>query len=278
MIATLVGFTPEQRAFVLALCRINPQGDYPAAEVRVLAEQIVGHRFGRGSLPNAALKALSSAGLIRFVTKGTEAGKTSILRLTPQFQQDVLEPFVKETVRTLDAVLTAYYRKPPAEIYSELGSTDKFVKGKALEAYAVHIMRLLGLRFVGWRKRAPETTAQAEVDVIMTGLIGGLPSRWQIQCKNTPKDQVNLEDVAKEVGLLPVTKASHIMVLANGGFTRDAERYAFEVMRHSSVFIFLLGVSDFERVHKHPGELPVILRSKAESIADLRRGSTMWDL
>src|SRR5207245_7788187 len=29
-IATLVSFTPEQRAFALALCRINPLGEYPA--------------------------------------------------------------------------------------------------------------------------------------------------------------------------------------------------------------------------------------------------------
>ena len=276
-IATLVGFTEEQRAFAIALCRINPTGDYPAAEVRNLAEQIVGHRFARESLPNVVLEPLKRAGLIEYETKGTGGGKTSVLRTTSKFNAEVLEPFIEHAVQSLDAQLTAYYRKPPATIYSELGSADTYVRGMALEAYAVHIMRLLGLRFVGWRKRAQETTGRAEIDVVLTGTIGGLPSRWQVQCKNKPSGQVNLEDVAKEVGLLPLTKATHVMVLANARFTADARTYAREIMRHTSVFIFLLDVNDFERIRKSPGELPLILREQAEQASVLRRGTTMWD-
>lgn len=43
-IAALAGLTSDQRAFVSALCRIEPQGPYPASEVRDLAEVI--RRFG----------------------------------------------------------------------------------------------------------------------------------------------------------------------------------------------------------------------------------------
>jgi hypothetical protein len=188
----------------------------------------------------------------------------------------VLAPFIERAVATLDEALTAYYVKPPTQIYAELQSTDTFIKGVALEAYAIHIMRLLGLRFVGWRKRAQDTTGRAEIDVVLTGLIGGLPSRWQIQCKNTPAGHVSLEDVAKEVGLLPLTKATHVLVLANARFTEDAVRYAHEVMRQTSVFIFLLDRDDFERVRKSPGELPVILRAKAEEASAMRRGTSIW--
>ena len=276
-IAALVGFTPEQQAFALALCRINPEGEYSAAEIRNLAEQIVGHRFARESLPQVALEPLKRIGLIEYNTKGTKGGKTSTLRTTEKFRAAILGPFIETAVASLDPTLTAYYTKPPAEIYAELQSSDTFVKGVALEAYAVHIMRLLGLRFVGWRKRAQDTTGRAEIDVILTGLIGGLPSRWQVQCKNTPSGTVDLEDVAKEIGLLPITKATHVLLLANARFSADAIRYAQEIMRHTSAFIFLLDRADFDRIRKSPGELPLILRAKAEEVADLRRGTTLWD-
>lgn len=120
---------------------------------------------------------------------------------------------------------------------------------------------MMGFRFVGWRKRA-KATGGAELDVVMTGLIAGLPTYWQIQCKNTPKGSVDIEDVAKEVGLAPVTKASHILILANCKFTDDAVRYAQEVMRETALVIFLLDSDDFERIKKSPGDLPLILKAK----------------
>lgn len=275
-IAALVGMTPEQQAFLLALCRINPSGQHPAAEVRNLAETILGRRFARASLPKAVLDELKSAGLIDYTTKGTRGGKTATLRTTPQFRKDVLEPFVEHAIKDLDAVLTDYYRKSPAEIYAQLESSNTATKGRALEAYAVHIMRLMGLRFVAWRKRAKDSTGQAEVDVVMAGLVGGLPTRWQVQCKNTPSGRVSLEDVAKEVGLLPITKATHLMVVANCLFTGDAKTYANEVMRNNPVMIFLLEKKDFEVVRNSPGSFPLILQAKAEQISQLRRGESMW--
>jgi hypothetical protein len=274
-IAALVGLTDEQRAFAIALCRINPPGDYKAAEVRKLAETIVGHPLARGSAPNNFLKPLEKMGFITWKSGGTGGGKTATLKTTATFKKEVLEPFLETTVKSLDAALTAYYRKDPADTYKELASTDTGVKGRALEAYAVHVMRHLGLRFLFWRKRA--TDNPAEIDVVMTGMLGGMPTRWQIQCKNTPTGKVDLEDVAKEVGLLPLTKATHIMVIANCGFTGDAQRYATEVMRQSPTTIYLLDKADFARIRKSPGEIGEVLREKSAEAAAIRRGQTMWD-
>lgn len=274
--AILAGFTPEQLAFTDALCQINPSNWYPAADVRDLAESIYGVRLGRSSLPKDVLEPLSRSGLIEYRTKGTTGGKTSELKVADVFNAEVLEPFVRRTVRTLDPALTAYYKTRPEDIYAGLESQDKYVKGQALEAYAIHIMRLLGLRFVAWRKRATDTTGRAEIDVLFTGLLGAIPTLWQVQCKNTPSGKVDLEDVAKEVGLVPVTQATHVLVIANTQFTDDATRFAFRVMRSSPLTIFLLDKSDFDQIKQSPGSLGRILRVKAEEVLSGRTQASTW--
>src|SRR5205823_5078512 len=187
------------------------------------------------SLPKEYLEPLKVAGLIEYKSGGTRGGKSALLRSTPLFNREVLATFVTRTTRDLDAAVAGYYRKRPEDIYAEMKSSNTFKKGQALEAYAIYLMRLLGLRFLHWRKRAKDTTGRAEVDAVFSGVIGAVPTRWQVQCKNTPKGRVDLEDVAKEVGLLPITQATHILLVANSRITKDAREYAAQVMYWSPV-------------------------------------------
>lgn len=269
-IAALVGLNDDQLAFVEALCRLNPSGPVRGADVRAMAESLRGRVLDRGNLPNVFLDPLKRAGLIDFQTRGTQGGKSATLWTTAAFRRDVLEPFITDTVKTLDAPLTAYFTKRPADIYADLRSSDTFTKGQALEAFAVFVMRLLGLRFAAWRKRARDTTGRAEIDVLMTGLSGVLPALWQIQCKNTPAGQVSLEDVAKEVGLLPITKATHILLLANCPVSGDARDYATKIMQDSATIIFLLDRADFARIEANHAEIFAILRAQADEITAIR--------
>lgn len=277
MIAAIASFNKEQIAYVKALYRLNPQlGEWiAAADVRDIAETTLDVRFGRASLPKEVLHPLEEAGLIEVDSGGTRSGKTSRLRITEKFKTDVLGPFLQNTLADLNRVLTAYYRERPEDIYQALNSEDKYTRGKALEAYTVHVMRLLGLRFQGWRRRAPET-GYSEVDVLMVGTFGGLPTTWQVQCKNTPSSSIRLEDIAKEVGLLPLTHATHILVVANASFTADARKFAKEVMMKSSVTIFLLDESDFAAIKETPADLTRILRAQAETVRDLRLRAPLW--
>jgi site-specific DNA-methyltransferase (cytosine-N4-specific) len=275
-IAGLVGLNDEQQAFALALCRINPSGPCSAADVRDMAEQILGRLIPRDSLPKRVLSALRDLGHIEYTTGGTAGGKATQIRTTEKFKRDVLEDFIRSAVRSLDPVLTKYFATTPTDIYTDLGSANKVLRGKALEAYAIHIMRLMGFHFVGWRKRAADTTGQAEVDVVMRGLFGNSPTRWQVQCKNTPGSRVDLEDLSKEVGLVALTNATHVLVIANAPYTKDARTYAAEIMRATPLTIFLLDAHDFEKVRKSPGALAAILRSKSEALAGLKRKTTMW--
>jgi Restriction endonuclease len=134
----------------------------------------------------------------------------------------------------------------------------------------VIIMRLLGLRFVQWRQRGTETGG-AEIDVVLSGLMGAVPTRWQVQCKNTPSAKIGVEDVAKEVGLTPITKAT-ILMLSTSGFSKDAQVFADETMRNSSLSIFLLGKEEFESILETQGTALVsILRGESNRILSLQR-------
>ena len=137
-------------------------------------------------------------------------------------------------------------------------------------------MRLLGLRLVEWRKRAPQTTGQAEIDALMAGVIGGVATMWQVQCKNTPGSKVDLEDIAKEVGLVAITHATHILFAANCQFTRDARTFARAVMESSSLSIYLLDESDFEAIKSSPATIGAIIARQSEAIVQGRLHSPTW--
>ena len=265
-IAALAGLTPAQVAFVEGLCALEPKDWVPANEVRDWAEACRGVTIGRGSLPKEVLITLRNAGLIEYQTRGTGGGKSSRLRTTGRFDKEVLGPFVRNAIRDLDPTLSAYYRKRPEDIFEDLESSDPDTKGKALEAFTILVMRMLGLRFVGWRKRAA-----AEIDALLEGVLGPVATRWQIQCKNTPSSAVRLEDIAKEVGLLPITGATHLLFIANASFSNDAVEYARAVSKRTAVGIYLLDQGDFNALRESPMSIARLLRVRAEEMLDAER-------
>ena len=275
-IAALVGLDDSQQAFVEALCRIEPDGWYPAADVRDLTETIMGGRVDRANMPKAFLQPLQGAGLIEYETGGTSGGKTSLLRTTDHFDAKVLRPFIVRTIKHLDPSLIAYYRRRPTDIRDDLTSTDRNIKGEALEALAIWVMRLLGLRFVAWRKRAADETAHAEVDVLLAGTLGNVPTRWQVQCKNTPSGRVSLEDIAKEIGISLVTKATVVLIFANCPVTTPARNYAQEVMKHTALTVMILDRDDLNEIIDSPGRIATVLRREAHKVANIPRYGADW--
>jgi hypothetical protein len=167
-ITALVSLTDEQRAFALALARRHPApGEWIQADViRDAAEATAGVRIGRASLPNAVLRPLQVAGFIDFQTGGTQSGKPSRLRATDRFDAEVLVPFLEHTASLLDPSLTEYLRRRPEDIRLSLDSRSKNIAGQALEAFAIQVMRTLGLAFEAWQRRAADT-GWGEVDVLL---------------------------------------------------------------------------------------------------------------
>ena len=112
--------------------------------------------------------------------------------------------------------------------------------GLALEALAFKLMRLLDMTYVATRLRGA-ATGGAEVDLIFESA-RLVFSRWQIQCKNTPR--VSLDDVAKEVGLTHFLKSNVIVVATTGEIGSEARRYADRIMVDSNLCMVLVNGQD----------------------------------
>ena len=274
----LSDFEPLQREFILALCRLNPTDWVKAAEVRNYVEQSSdrGTHFPRSNT-RTYIEPLEKAGLIEFESGGTAAGKSIQLRTTPLFNNEILEPFLDATATNLnlDAATTRYFRMQPQDIFADLSSNSKYRKGVALEALAVYVMRLLGLRLRGWRKRAAETGG-AEIDALMAGTLGAVATKWQVQCKNTPGSAVRLEDIAKEVGLVGLTGVTHLLFLTTGRYTQDALKYAHRTMQTSSLSIYLMDNKDIDRIQENPSTLANLLMEKSEAIQNQWLNRPAW--
>jgi len=144
-----------------------------------------------------------------------------------------------------------------------LGDPDKHIKGKALELLAIWIIRLLGLRFSKWRLRSFQATGGAEVDVTAAS-DKIVYSRWQMQCKNTKK--VDVDVIAKEVGLTFLTHAGIIAVVTTGKFTGDAVNYASQVTDNSHYYVILLDEDDIQRIVEDRTKIIEILNIKARRV------------
>lgn len=267
-VGILAALTPEQQAFALALARMNPEGEVAAADVRALAEAQSGLKLDRSSLPKRFLDPLKEAGLIDYESGGTRGGKSARLRTTEQFRAEVIEPFMTTTVSSLDPEAAHYFRNRPEDIRADLDSAEPYTKGFALEAFAIYVMRLLGLRFVGWRRRAKGT---GEVDVLLSGMHAFVAGVWQVQCKNTPGGTVGIRDLASEVGIALATGATHILVITRGGYSPDALAHARTINRDTPLSVYLLDGHDFNRILTHGSALGGILTIKGTVIERLKR-------
>ena len=148
-------------------------------------------------------------------------------------------------------------------VINDLEHSDKHIKGKALELLAIWMIRLTGLRFSQWRLRSYQSTGGGEVDVLAAS-DRFVYSRWQIQCKNTKK--VDVDVLAKEIGITFVTGADVVMVVTTGQFTRDALQYASRMMEVSRYYMILLQKEDIESIKEDKTNIIKILDKQARRV------------
>lgn len=250
-IEALLQLSPEQTAFLKTIANSFPEQTIPSNQVERLATATYGVKFNEKMLPSTVLYPLEKAGFIT-LTRGTKASgrgaKPFMIATTKKFDDEVLLPLLEQSERLLNLELRKFMRKPLKDILKELQHKDKHIKGLALEALAIKIMRLVDLDYVKTRLRGTRTGG-AEVDVIFQSTRLSY-CRWQVQCKNT--SSVSLDDVAKEVGLTHVLKSNVIVMITTGEIGVDARHYADSIMRDSNLCIIMVNKQDIEAIKENP--------------------------
>jgi site-specific DNA-methyltransferase (cytosine-N4-specific) len=264
LIDKLHELTLEQRFFMLSMLSLAVTDFVPSNNIAKHTRSVYSVRLTSKNLVKDILEPLEESGLIetRKTTTGRGA-KPHDIKIAEKGKNDLLLPML-ENLAEITEMTSADLNRPFEDIVSDLDHADKYVRGIALELFAVWIIRLLGLRFSKWRLRSFQATGGAEVDV-MAASDKIVYSRWQMQCKNT-KSKVTVDTVAKEVGLNFLTQADVIALITTGGFTGDAINYASQVTDNSRYYVILLDGEDIKRIVADRTKIVDILNVKARRV------------
>lgn len=240
---------PQQYYFLRTLCNIASDDFQQAAYVRKLATATYGISFTESSFSQTVIMPLQEEGLIE-VQRATagHGARTPSVKLTDLSKKEIVLPLLKQLENVAGNELSEHLKKPLKELRKDLDSKDTYLKGLALEAFAINVMRMIGLDFLKTRLSGRETGG-AEVDALFesTQL---LYTRWQVQCKNTGK--VSLDQVAKEVGLSHVLKTNAIVIMTTGTISEKARAYATAIMKTMNLCIIMLEGKDVDIIIEEP--------------------------
>ncbi|MEH1887109.1 restriction endonuclease [Nostoc sp.] len=256
----LYTLTPGQKHFLLSLLNLDVKELIPANKVAQHTRSIYKLKLTTKNLVKDVIEPLATLGLIETEkTTGGRGAKPNKVRLTSKAQSELLAPLLK-SIANETRLSEIELNRTFDDVVNELNHPDKHIKGKALELLAVWMIRLTSLRFTKWRSRE---NGKGEVDVLAAS-DRFVYSRWQIQCKNTNK--VDIDVLAKEIGLTFVTGADVVMVVTTGEFTRDAYQYAYRMMEVSRYYMILLQKDDIEAIKRDKTNIVEIFDRKARRV------------
>lgn len=261
-VEALAGFTEPQQAFLKTLANLGGAGPFASNDIEKLATATYGVHFNEKMLPKQVLYPLAKAGFIT-LTRGTKqvgrGAKPFLVRPTAKMHAEVLAPLLAQLERQTTSDLRPLLRKPMQQVLDELNAPDSHTRGLALEALAFKLMRLLDMDYVATRLRGA-ATGGAEVDLVFQSA-RLVFSRWQVQCKNTAR--VNLDDVAKEVGLTKLLKSNVIVVVSTGEIGSSARGYANRVMADSNLCLVFINGNDLAQIAQRPATIVDVFRREA---------------
>lgn len=261
VIDELYTLLPEQKHFLLSLVSLDVQEFTPSNTIAKHTRSVYKIRLTTKNLVKDILEPLEQLGLIE--TQKTTIGrgaKLHLVKLTEKACNEILQPLI-QNLASVTELTSADLNRSFESVVSDLNSTDKHIRGIALELLAVWIIRLLGLRFSRWRLRHWQATGGGEVDVLAAS-DKIIYNRWQIQCKNQ-QSRVGVDVIAKEVGLTFLTKADVVMVITTSKFASDAVNYANQVNDVSRYYVILLEGDDIQRIVQDKTRVVDILNLKA---------------
>ena len=249
----------NQKCFMLSLLSLNSKEFTSSSEIAKHSRNIYNAKISTKNIVKDVLEILEEKNLIQSekITQGRGA-KPNKVKLSEIAVNKLLMPFL-ENVQNLTSLSEIELNRSFSDVVSDLNHPDKHVKGKALELLAIWLIRLIGIKFVKWRKRDYQT-GMGEIDVLAAS-DQYIYSRWQIQCKNTSK--VDVDVLAKEIGMTFVTKADVVMVVTTGKFSKDAITYSYKMMNESRYYMILIDENDIREIIKNPVSIVDILNRQA---------------
>lgn len=266
-IKVLRGLTREQACFIKALCNTGSDDYQNASKIRDLATASYYVDFPAKNFANAIIKPLEDKKLIeKKPSASSHGGNSSEIKLESTVKAEVLAPVLEQIEIIAGKEVIQYCQKSLEDLRTEIDSTDTHVKGLALEAFAIKMMRIINLDFIGTRVKGSETGG-AEVDVLFDTTRLNY-SRWQVQCKNTPK--VSIDQVAKEVGLSHVLKTNVIVILTTGKATSTAKEYATTIMREMNLCIIFIEADDIDEILSSPASIVDVLNRESQKAKQIK--------
>ncbi|MCL1469159.1 DNA methyltransferase [Argonema antarcticum] len=254
--------TSEQKYFLLAMLQMSIIELTKWNDIANYAVSVYKVRFPSKSFVKDIIQPLVEVGLIETEkTTGGRGAKPNLVKLTEKAQRELLSKLL-ESIADITEISQTELNRSFEDVVNDLDHADKHIKGKALELLAIWMIRLTSLRFTKWRKRDYET-GQGEVDVLAAS-DRFVYHRWQIQCKNTKR--VDVEVLAKEVGMTFVTGADVVMIVTTGEFTRDAFQYAYRMMEVSRYYMVLIQKEDIEAIKEDRTNIIKILDRRARRV------------
>ena len=248
------------KCFIRALCNTDYDEYQSATKIRDLAKASYNVDFPAKNFAAAIIKPLEEKKLIeKKPSAGTHGGNASEIKLVGTVKADILAPVLQQIEIIAGKEVIKYCQKTLSELRVELDSDDTYVKGLALEAFAIKIMQIIDLDFAGTRVKGSDTGG-AEVDVVFDTTRLNY-SRWQVQCKNTPK--VSLDQVAKEVGLSHVLKSNVIVILTTGKASSTAKEYAATIMKEMNLCIVFIEGDDINEILESPSSIVDVLNRES---------------
>lgn len=244
--------TPEQYYFLRTLCNVNSNEYVKGAEIRELAEATYHISISPKTIAPAVILPLEKQKLInaKKPTSG-RGGASYLVKVTVKSKKKLIEPLLNQMEILLGKELLDYYNKPLNQIRKDMSSHNTYAKGLALEAFAIRLMKYIGLDFHSTRLRGTET-AGAEIDAVFESSHLSF-TRWQVQCKNIKKTSaVSLDQVAKEVGLSHVLLSNVIVIMTTGKISESARKYANDVMRTMNICIIMIDGKDIDEIVELP--------------------------
>jgi len=259
--------TQEQYYFLLALCNASTHDPISATDIRNLATASYNIVFDEKAFATKVIKPLQDKGLINAEkTTGGRGAKPYMVTLTEKTKKEVIEPLMEQFAGQVGNALAEAYCKTFDELRTDIDSKDTYVKGLALEAFSIKVMRIIGLDFIKTRYRDIQIGG-AEVDALFDSTRLAY-SRWQVQCKNTKA--VTIDMVAKEVGLSHMLKSNVIVMMTTGHLTSEAKKYARRIMEDMNLCILMIQKEDVESIIENPTSIVDILNRQAAAAKKIK--------